>query len=76
MTVVREGVEKKVHYNYIYTGDVIKIRAGMNIPVDGIIIRSSGVSANESAMTGETLELAKESLHVCLKRQEEKEEEL
>ena len=42
-------------------GDVLKIKAGMNIPVDGIIIRSSGVQSNESAMTGESDELKKES---------------
>lgn len=37
----------------------------MNIPVDGIIIRSSGVQANESAMTGESDELKKDSLENC-----------
>ena len=33
----------------------------MNIPVDGVIIRSSGVQANEAAMTGESDELKKDS---------------
>jgi magnesium-transporting ATPase (P-type) len=47
----------------------------MNVPIDGVIIRSSGVSANESAMTGESDELKKESLDVCLHRKEEKEAE-
>jgi magnesium-transporting ATPase (P-type) len=37
----------------------------MNIPVDGIIIRSSGVQANESAMTGESDELKKDSFENC-----------
>jgi len=27
----------------IQVGDILKIKAGMNIPVDGVIIRSSGV---------------------------------
>lgn len=39
----------------------------MNIPVDGIIIHGSGVSVNESAMTGESDELKKESLENCKK---------
>jgi len=56
-------------------GDIIKIKAGMNIPVDGVIIRSSGVSVNESAMTGESDELKKESLEHCKLRQEEKDSE-
>ena len=34
----------------------------MNIPVDGIIISSSGVQNNESAMTGEPDELKKENV--------------
>jgi len=40
----------------------------MNIPVDGVIINSSGVSVNESAMTGESDELKKESLDFCKHR--------
>ncbi len=49
----------------ILVGDVLKIKAGMNIPVDGLIIRSSGVCTNESAMTGELEEMKKEALNVC-----------
>jgi magnesium-transporting ATPase (P-type) len=54
---------------------MIKIRAGMNIPVDGVIVKSSGVSNNESAMTGESDELKKESFEICKIRQAEKESE-
>lgn len=56
-------------------GDILKIRAGMNIPVDGIIIRSSGVTSNEAAMTGESDELKKDSLENCKKAKEEKDAE-
>ena len=59
---MRNGAEETIHYNDIVVGDLIKIKAGMNIPVDGIIINSSGVQCNESAMTGEPDELKKESL--------------
>lgn len=54
----------------------MRIRAGMNIPVDGVVIRSSGVQINESAMTGEPDELKKESPEHCKLRQEEKEAEM
>ena len=50
-------------------GDILKIRAGMNIPVDGIVIRSSGVQCNEAAMTGESDELKKDSPDNCKARQ-------
>lgn len=56
-------------------GDVLKIKAGMNIPVDGIIIRSSGVQCNEAAMTGESDELKKDSLDHCYAVQQEKDAE-
>ena len=64
-----------INHNNIQVGDVLKIKAGMNIPVDGIIIRSSGVQANESAMTGESDELKKDSLDNCKARQVEKDQE-
>jgi magnesium-transporting ATPase (P-type) len=37
----------------------------MAIPVDGILVRGSGVTVDESAMTGESDELKKEPLSVC-----------
>jgi len=75
VTCIRNGAETSVHYNDIKVGDLVKIRAGMNIPIDGVIIRSSGVACNESAMTGESDELKKDSLDACKQRLEEKEAE-
>jgi P-type E1-E2 ATPase len=72
---MRDGTEEKIHYNNIHVGDMIKIRAGMNIPVDGVVIKGSGISNNESAMTGEPDELKKENLEMCKMRQEEKDAE-
>jgi magnesium-transporting ATPase (P-type) len=48
----------------------------MNIPVDGVLFKASGVQCNESAMTGEPDELKKEPLDLCYLRREEKETEL
>ena len=77
MTCIRDGEERpNVHYNDIMVGDVIKIKAGMNIPVDGILLKASGVLCNESAMTGESDELKKDTLENCLLRKEEKDSEL
>jgi P-type E1-E2 ATPase len=50
-------------------GDIVKIKAGMNVPVDGIVIKSSGVLCNEAAMTGESDEMKKEKLDSCLVKQ-------
>ena len=62
-------VEKDVHHNYIEVGDICKINAGMNIAVDGIVLKGSGILTNESAMTGETKEMKKEAIEICLQRQ-------
>jgi len=57
-----------IHRNNLYVGDIIKVENGMNIPVDGIILNSVGVMADESAMTGESDHLCKETLEKCLQR--------
>jgi Ca2+ transporting ATPase len=53
-------------------GDIIKIKAGMYIPVDGILVWGSGVLCNESAITGESVEIKKESHENCKLRKEER----
>jgi len=72
---LRNGKEEQIQFDNIVVGDIVKIKAGMNVPIDGVIVKASGVCANESAMTGESDELKKESLEVCLHRKEEKEAE-
>ena len=54
---------------------MIKIVNGMNIPVDGICIEASGVLVDESAMTGESDHLLRETFEKCLIRQKEHEEQ-
>lgn len=65
MVCLRNGVEKSVHCHNIVVGDVIKIKAGMNIPVDGIILQGSGIQCNEAVMTGKSDELKKDTLENC-----------
>ena len=40
----------------------------MNLPADGIVLESKGVTTDEAAMTGESDQLKKESISVCDKR--------
>ena len=63
---MRNGQETTVHYNDIKVGDVIAIKAGMNIPVDGVVLNGAGISVTEAAMTGESDELKKDTLEGCL----------
>lgn len=43
----------------------------MAIPVDGILIRGSGVTCDEAAMTGESDEMHKDILQVCIHKRQE-----
>ena len=63
---MRDHKETEVHRNNIKVGDIIKVVNGMNIPVDGVVLQGSGIMADESAMTGESDHLAKETLEKCL----------
>ena len=72
MNVLREKEEIEIGYNDIKVGDVCKIKNGMDIPVDGIVIYASGVQVSEAAMTGESDEMKKDSLANCIQRREEK----
>ena len=64
-----------MHKENIKVGDIIKIVNGMDIPVDGICIEANGVLADESALTGESDHLAKESVPKCMVRKAEHEAE-
>jgi len=75
VTTIREGKEESTHRNNLKVGDIIKIEAGMNIPVDGVVAQAIGVEADESAMTGESDALPKEVFHKCMARKQEHEED-
>ena len=64
-----------MHKENIKVGDIVKIQNGMDIPVDGIVIDGNGVLADESALTGESDHLSKESVAVCMHKKEQHEAE-
>lgn len=56
--VERDGVEQKVDISEIVIGDIVIIKAGTKIPVDGKIINGSGV-LDVSMLTGEPIPVEK-----------------
>ena len=70
--MIRKGRLVELHHNFLQVGDIISIEYGMTIPVDGLVIVGTQLQANESAMTGESDELRKDTLEVCAQRREEK----
>lgn len=57
-TVIRNNVEVEVPVADLVEGDVIVIKPGQSIPVDGVIIEGNS-AVDESALTGESIPVAK-----------------
>ena len=47
------------------------VEYGMNIPVDGLCFQAVQLTCDESAMTGESVELKKDTVAACRNRQAE-----
>ncbi|MDR0466588.1 MAG: heavy metal translocating P-type ATPase, partial [Deltaproteobacteria bacterium] len=53
-TVVREGIEFRVTLGEVHPGDLLRVRPGERIPVDGLVVEGGGY-VDESMLTGESL---------------------
>lgn len=59
-TVVKNGIEMEVPLDEVAVGDIVLVRPGSSIPVDGVI--TEGVTtADESMLTGESLPVEKQA---------------
>lgn len=56
--VIREGKEIDIPVEEVLVGDVIQVRPGEKIPVDGVIVEGSS-AVDESMLTGESLPASK-----------------
>lgn len=59
-TVIREGREVSVPLENVAVGDIVVVKAGENVPVDGVITEGNGL-LDESALTGESMPLEKKA---------------
>ena len=57
--ILRDGVEENILTEDVVVGDIVIVRPGESIPVDGMIIEGS-TSVDESAITGESIPVQKE----------------
>lgn len=68
LTVIRNNHIKSIHFSDLVVGDLVQIQEGMEIPADGFVIEASDVTTDESAMTGETDPVKKDSLDKCIRK--------
>ena len=57
-TVLREGVEQEVPIEQVLAGDIVLVRPGQGVPVDGTILEGSS-AVDQSAITGESIPVEK-----------------
>ncbi len=59
-TVERNGVEMTIPVEDVVAGDIVLVKPGMNIPVDGIVLEGV-TSVDQAAITGESIPVHKEA---------------
>jgi Cu+-exporting ATPase len=57
-TVMRDGSEIEIPVDAVVVGDVVVIRPGQSIPVDGVIVEGNS-AVDQSALTGESIPVEK-----------------
>jgi len=57
-TVIRDGAEISIPVEDVVVGDIIQVKPGEKLPVDGIVVQGS-TSVDESMLTGESMPVGK-----------------
>ena len=57
--IVRGGVLQEVDVGCVVTDDLLELRAGDQVPADGLVTESAGLEIDESLLTGESDPIAK-----------------
>src|SRR5262245_17075369 len=63
--VVRSGSVTDVEADGLVPGDVVRLRSGDRVPADVRLLESTGLQAEESALTGESVPAAKDTREVA-----------
>ena len=59
--VLRDGAERTIPSREIVPGDIVSLTSGTRVPADLRLLRSRDLSIDESALTGESMAIAKET---------------
>ncbi|MBR1471866.1 MAG: cation-translocating P-type ATPase [Lachnospiraceae bacterium] len=66
--VIRDGAEKEIPASDLVVGDYVILEAGRVVPADLLLVQTSSLKLNESALTGESLAVEKD----CNEKSDEK----
>ena len=69
--MLRNGKVEELHWDHLHVGDVIMVKYGMEVPVDGLALSAVQMNLDEAAMTGESDACKKETFSMCMKKHEE-----
>lgn len=58
-TVLKDGIESTIHAEEVLKGDVVIVKPGEKIPVDGVILKGNA-SVNQAMITGESIPIFKQ----------------
>ena len=53
-TVIRDAKEHEISIYDVVVGDLMRVKTGMIIPADGLIVKANGLKIDESSKTGES----------------------
>ncbi|CAD8110921.1 unnamed protein product [Paramecium sonneborni] len=70
VTVWRDGCKIDLHQSLVMVGDIIQIFEGMEIPADCLVVEAAELTSDESAMTGETDPIKKDTYVNCKKQRD------
>ena len=59
-TVVRDGERQRIATREIVPGDILLVEAGDKIPADARLVEAANLQADEAALTGESMPVAKD----------------
>jgi Ca2+-transporting ATPase len=72
VSAIRDGKEFSIPSRELVPGDLIVIKPGMRVPADLLIVESTAISVDESALTGESLPVIKGSYDLEMKETQAK----
>ncbi len=61
VTVIRDGKAKEISSDKLLVNDIFQVKSGLQLPVDGIVVESQGLTVDESLLTGESVAVTKQA---------------